>query len=106
MTDLVKRATVGASELTAAEFRDGVARLDRLVRWLQPGAVCFVGLAGWRAAIDRRAVAGPLDDGFAGRPAYLMPNTSGLNASSRLQDLTAHLRAAVALTTPTPSSPG
>jgi TDG/mug DNA glycosylase family protein len=97
MTDLVKRATVGAAELNTDEYRRGVDRLDRLVHWLQPGAVCFVGLAGWRAAVDRRAVAGPLDDGFGGRPAYLMPNTSGLNASSRLEDLTAHLRAAIAL---------
>lgn len=97
MTDLVKRATRAADELDAAEYRRGVARLDRLVRWLRPGATCFVGLAGWRAAVDRRAVAGPLPDGFADRPAYLMPNTSGLNARSRLDDLAAHLRAALAL---------
>jgi TDG/mug DNA glycosylase family protein len=100
MTDLVKRATAGAAELTAAEYRDGVHRLERLVRWLQPGVICFVGLAGWRAAVNRRAVAGPIEDGFGGRPAYLMANTSGLNASSRLDDLTAHLRAAATLASP------
>ena len=53
MTDLVKRATPGASELRAQEYQEGLARLDRLVRWLRPGAVCFVGLAGWRAAGER-----------------------------------------------------
>jgi TDG/mug DNA glycosylase family protein len=57
--------------------------------------VCFVGLAGWRAAIDRRAVAGPQERTIGGRPAYLMPNTSGLNAHARPEDFVAHLRAAL-----------
>ena len=56
MTDIVKRATVAAADLTADEYRAGLARVERLVGWLRPGAVCFVGLAGWRAAVDRRAV--------------------------------------------------
>jgi len=97
MTDLVKRATPRADELTRDEYRDGLARVERLVQWLQPGAVCFVGLAGWRAAVDRKAVAGVQPDGIGGRPAYVMPSTSGLNAHSRLDDLADHLRAAAAL---------
>jgi double-stranded uracil-DNA glycosylase len=97
MTDLVKRATAAADELTVDEYRDGLARVERLVRWLQPGAVCFVGLAGWRAAVDRKAVAGVQPDGFGGVPAYVMPSTSGLNAHSRPADLAEHLRAASAL---------
>jgi hypothetical protein len=66
----------------------------RLVGWLRPAAVCFVGLDGWRAAIDRRAVPGWQDGGFAGVPAYVMPSTSGLNARTSLDELVAHLRAA------------
>jgi TDG/mug DNA glycosylase family protein len=97
MTDLVKRATVGADELSADEYRLGAARVERLVRWLEPGAVCFVGLTGWRVAVDRRARAGPQPNGFGGRPAYVMPNTSGLNAHASLGDLTEHLRAAALL---------
>ena len=97
MTDLVKRASVGAKELTRAEYRDGTARVERLVGRLQPGAVCFVGLAGWRAAVDRRAVAGVQPDGFGGAPAYVMPSTSGLNARTPVTELADHLRAAVAL---------
>jgi len=97
MTDLVKRATPGASELTRDEYRDGTARVERLVRWLTPGAVCFVGLAGWRAAVERRAQAGEQPAGFGGVPAYVMPNTSGLNARSSPADLANHLRAAAAL---------
>jgi TDG/mug DNA glycosylase family protein len=94
ITDLVKRATVAASELTRDEYRAGVERLTRFVQWLRPGAVCFVGLAGWRAAVDRTAVPGPVAAGFAGVPAYVMPSTSGLNARTSLDELAAHLRAA------------
>ncbi len=97
MTDLVKRATRAADELSADEYRDGVERVDRLVHWLRPGAVCFVGLAGWRAVVDRKATAGVQHHTIGGRPVYVMPSTSGLNGRSSLADLTEHLRAALAL---------
>jgi TDG/mug DNA glycosylase family protein len=97
MTDLVKRATVVASELTTDEYRHGVARVERLCAWLRPGAVCIVGLAGWRSAVDRAAVAGVQERCLAGTAVYLMPSTSGLNAHARVDDLADHLRAAAAL---------
>jgi TDG/mug DNA glycosylase family protein len=96
-TDLVKRATVGAAELSTDEYRFGFARLERLAAWLQPAAVAFVGLAGWRAAVDRKAVAGPQSRTVGGRPVYLMPSSSGLNARSTLDSLAQHLRAALTL---------
>ncbi len=91
MTDLVKRTTRRADELDPAEFRAGLARVERLVDWLAPQTVCVVGLAGWRTARDRRAVAGWQSGRLGGARLYLMPSTSGLNASSRLEDLVAHL---------------
>lgn len=97
MTDLVKRATRQAAELTAAEYAEGLERLERLAERLQPRVVCFVGLAGWRAAVDRRATPGPQSRPVGGRPAYVMPSTSGLNARTSLAELTAHLRAAADL---------
>lgn len=97
MTDLVKRPSVGADELTAEEYRDGVARLDRLCGWLRPGAVCLLGLGGWRAAVDRKAVAGPQDRRLGGVPVYVMPNPSGRQAHVGLDGLVAHLRAAAEL---------
>lgn len=104
MTDLVKRATPRASALTREEYRHGVARLDRLCRWLRPGAVCVVGLSGWRAAVDPRARAGVQAATLGDRPVYLMPNPSGVNGHVRTEDLAEHLRAAAALAdrTPTP----
>lgn len=95
ITDLVKRATVAASALSRDEYRAGALRVQRLVEWLQPAAVCFVGFDGYRKAIDRRAVAGWQAVQFGGRPTYVMPSTSGLNAATRLEDLVAHLRACV-----------
>ena len=97
MTDLVKRPTRQAAELTAAEYAVGLGRLERLAERLRPGVVCFVGLAGWRAAVDRRAGPGPQTPRIGGRPAYVMPSTSGLNARTSLAELTAHLRAAAGL---------
>jgi len=97
MTDLVKRSTPRADVLAADEYAAGITRLDALCRWLRPGVVCLVGLAGWRAAVDRRAVAGVQDRTLGERPVYVMPSTSGLNAHARLDDLVDHLRTAAAL---------
>jgi TDG/mug DNA glycosylase family protein len=94
MTDLVKRATPRADELTRDEFRAGTERVERLVRWLAPAAVCFVGLTGYRAALDRSAQTGWQPHHFGGRPAYVMPNTSGVNAHAQLPALAEHLGAA------------
>lgn len=94
LTDLVKRATVGAGELTTAEYRHGLARVERLCAWLRPAVVCFVGLAGWRAVVNRTAHAGLQPDALGDVPVYLMPSTSGRNAHTSLDELTYHLCAA------------
>lgn len=100
MTDLVKRATPRSSDLDPDEYRAGLGRVRRLVEWLGPAAVCFVGLQGYRIAVDRKAVAGWQGDPLGGVPTYVMPSTSGLNAHASHDDLTAHLRAAAAGPTP------
>ena len=95
MTDLVKRATPNADGLTPAEYRAGAERVARLVEWLRPGVVLFVGLVGWRAAIDRRARPGPQPSPFGGVPAYVMPSTSGRNARTTPAQLADHMRRAL-----------
>ncbi|MET0627168.1 MAG: uracil-DNA glycosylase family protein [Acidimicrobiia bacterium] len=97
MTDLAKRATARADELSRDEYREGAARVERLVQWLRPGAVCFVGLAGYRAAVDRSAVPGVQPERFGDVPSYVMPSTSGLNARTTPAELADHLRAAAKL---------
>jgi TDG/mug DNA glycosylase family protein len=91
-TDLVKRPTVRAAELTRDEYEAGVDRIRSLVRAFRPKVLCFVGLEGWRRAVDRNATPGWVRGGFEGADAYLMPSTSGLNAHARLDDLVKHLR--------------
>jgi len=97
MTDLVKRATPNADSLTPVEYQAGAERVARLVEWLRPGVVLFVGLAGWRAAIDRRAQPGPQTSPIGGAPAYVMPSTSGRNARTTPTELAAHMRRALSL---------
>ena len=93
MTDLCKRATVASAELAPEEYRAGVERVERLVRWLRPRVVAFVGLEGWRTAIDPATVSGLQTRTFGGRPAYVLPSTSGLNARTSFADLVAHFEA-------------
>jgi TDG/mug DNA glycosylase family protein len=95
MTDLVRRATPRAEDLTVEEYAAGVARVERLSEWLEPRVVCFLGLDGWRRTIDRRATSGWQERTIGGRPAYVMPNPSGLNAHVSVDDLAAHLRVAI-----------
>jgi TDG/mug DNA glycosylase family protein len=106
MTDLVKRATPNADDLTAAEYQAGAERVRRLVGWLRPGVVLFVGLAGWRAAVDRRAVPGPQSSPFGETPVYVMPSTSGRNARTTPAELADHLRRAMALGSACHPQPG
>ncbi len=100
MTDLVKRTTARAADLRPEEYRDGMARVERLVRRWPPRAVVFVGLAGWRAAVDRRARPGVAERTIGDVPVYVMPSTSGLNAGTTLDELVGHLRAAAGLAAP------
>lgn len=97
MTDLVKRATPRADALTSAEYVHGIGRLRVLVEWLRPGVVCIIGLSGWRVAVDRKAVAGLQEQPFGGRPVYVMPNPSGVNAHATPEVLADHFRAVLTL---------
>jgi TDG/mug DNA glycosylase family protein len=94
MTDFAKRATRTAAEVSGEEYGAGFARVTGLIEWLRPGAVCFVGLSGWRTVVDRHAIAGLQPDLVGGRPAYVMPSTRGLNARTPPTELVRHLLAA------------
>ena len=104
MTDLVKRATPAASDLAPLEYVEGAARVRRLAERLRPGIVLFVGLAGWRVAVDSRAVSGLQPEPFGGVPAYVMPSTSGRNAATSFAELVEHVRAAASASA-SPSGP-
>lgn len=96
-SDLVKRATPRADELTDDEYRAGAERLAAIVGWMEPAVVCFAGLTGYRRTLDPAATEGEQTEPFAGVPAYVMPNPSGANAHATRADLVAHLRAVAGL---------
>lgn len=92
-TDLVKRASARADDLTTAEYADGAERLRVLVEWLAPRVVCFAGLTGYRAAVNRKAAVGLAPDRFAGALTYVMPNPSGVNTHTSLDAIIEHFAA-------------
>ena len=88
ITNLVARATARADELTDDEVRAGLPGVERLARTYQPETVAFLGLGAYRTATgERKAAVGPLPRLVGGRPAWLLPNPSGLNASWQLPRL-------------------
>jgi TDG/mug DNA glycosylase family protein len=88
ITNLVARATARADELTDDELRAGVADLEALAARWQPGWVAVLGMSAYRVVTgDRKATVGPQDRRIGGRPLWLLPNPSGLNASWQLPRL-------------------
>jgi double-stranded uracil-DNA glycosylase len=81
VTNIAFRPTRAASELSADELRAGAAELERVVREHRPRLVAVVGLTAYRVAFGRpRAVMGVQPEPLAGRPVWVLPNPSGLNA--------------------------
>ncbi len=88
ITNLAPRATAKASELTAAELREGGQRLRELVRSRQPPVVAVAGVTAYRQAFGRpRAVLGRQEEPFEGAELWVVPNPSGLNAHETVATL-------------------
>jgi len=90
-TDLVKRATVAAAELTKDELRAGLERVTAICEWLAPDVVCFLGVGAWRDLVDRKATVGWQPHTLGPSRVYVMPNPSGLNASTQHDGFVSHL---------------
>ncbi len=87
ITNVVDRPTRAADELRADELRAGAVALASLVEEYEPRVLAVVGIAAWRVGFGRReATVGPQSDRVGGRPAWVLPNTSGLNAHYQLPD--------------------
>ena len=81
ITNLVARPTAQASELAGAELKAGAERLATLVERHRPRILAIAGVTAYRTAFGHpRAVTGPQPQPLAGRPVWVLPNPSGLNA--------------------------
>ena len=94
ITNLVRRATARAAELTSHELREGGERLRDLVAERRPAVVAIAGITAYRQAFGvRGATAGrqPLtedaEEKWSGAALWVVPNPSGLNAHETVTTL-------------------
>jgi double-stranded uracil-DNA glycosylase len=88
ITNLVRRATARASELTEDELREGGRELEALVARVRPRVVAVAGITAYRAAFSlRRAVPGRQPADLNGSELWVVPNPSGLNAHETIATL-------------------
>jgi TDG/mug DNA glycosylase family protein len=88
ITNLVRRATARADELSAEELRAGGAELEALVRRRSPRVVAVAGITAYRIAFGvPKAVLGRQPEPLAGAELWVVPNPSGLNAHATVATL-------------------
>ena len=74
-------------QLSREELRAGAAELEALVANVQPRLVAILGLTAYRTAFGRaKATMGLQEDTIGGRPVWILPNPSGLNAHYKPAD--------------------
>ena len=94
ITNVVRRTTAKASELTTTELRDGGDRLRAFVAEHRPAVVAVAGITAYRAAFRLpKATMGEQPDGLADARLWVVPNPSGLNAHETVESLAAAYRA-------------
>jgi double-stranded uracil-DNA glycosylase len=96
ITNLVRRATGRASELSREELRDGGERLLRFVADHRPKVVAIAGISAYRDAFGERGAAlgrqpDTLDSAirWSNAALWVVPNPSGLNAHETVATLAA-----------------
>ncbi len=88
ITNIVKRATVSADELSKEELIQGAKELKRKVKKYSPAYLAVVGLTAYRTAfISPKAKIGLQEEKIDKTLIWVLPNPSGLNAHHQLPDL-------------------
>jgi TDG/mug DNA glycosylase family protein len=81
ITNVVRRASARADELSADELRAGGERLAGLTARLAPQWLAVLGVTAYRTAFGQpRAAVGPQPYEIGGVRVWILPNPSGLNA--------------------------
>ena len=87
ITNFAARPTRAADELSRAELVAGARVLDTLVTNLEPRLVAVLGLGAYKLALGRpKAAMGLQPETIGGRPVWILPNPSGLNAHYKPAD--------------------
>ena len=90
ITNLVARTTAAATELSAAELREGGVQLVGRLEEYRPIWLAMLGMGSYRAAFGLpAAVMGPQPESLGPSRVWLLPNPSGLNAHYQLDALAA-----------------
>ncbi len=88
ITNLVRRATVRADELTRDELGEGGERLRDLVEERRPAVVAIAGITAYRSAFKQpKAKVGLQPEPFGPAQLWVVPNPSGLNAHATVASL-------------------
>lgn len=88
ITNLVRRATARADELTADELREGGERLLATIARTRPAVVAVAGITAYRQAFGvRKAQTGEQPEPVEGARLWVVPNPSGLNAHETIESL-------------------
>jgi TDG/mug DNA glycosylase family protein len=85
LTNIIARPTVGIQDLEPAEYRAGVAVLERKIRRYRPQTVALLGVTIFRMLFPHMINVHRLELGYtearlAGSRVFLLPNPSGRNA--------------------------
>ena len=93
VTNIVRRTTARASELTTSELRDGAGHLRATIAEHGPSVVAVAGITAYRTAFRMpKAVMGRQHDDLEGAELWVVPNPSGLNAHETISSLAAAYR--------------
>ncbi len=88
ITNIVRRASANAAELSPEELRQGGQDLRQRIEQYNPCCLAVLGVTAYRTAFDRpKAKLGRQDEKIGGTILWVLPNPSGLNAHYTLEGL-------------------
>lgn len=80
LTDVVKRSSDSASDLTRAEFEAGAIVVQNKIKMYRPRIVCLNGLTAYRALFGRNEGPGAKPERIGESNVFVVPSTSRRNA--------------------------
>lgn len=88
ITNLVRRTTAAASELSAGELQVGAVQLEERMLRYRPRVLAVLGIGAFCAGFGvKKAAIGRQDLQFGETDVWVLPNPSGLNAHYQLPEL-------------------